>query len=196
MRRKKGRVQPRGPIEVPDDILGDSGDDFSSQVLDTADYHQGSSGMGAVVVNHLVTAMLIAMGLALGVWGYLTFKNAEAGTLVRPGDRPFEREAVEAQLQRIDFAVQTYHVLYGDFPKDANSLVEEGLLEPDDLRYPPGPVFVDYEKSGDVYELVVQRPATEDENSGSEGSAATDEGTGTNGGATGTSEDKKDDEAE
>lgn len=147
----------RDPIEVS----LDSGRhplqvDQQGLTAETADYKPGS-GMGAVVVHHLVTAMLVVLAVALGTWGYLSFSKVRDGFLSEKRTRPFEHQALAAQSERLHFALAVFFALYGNYPPSLEGLVDEGLLQPSDLEYPPGPSSIVYERVGDSYRLIVEK---------------------------------------
>ncbi|QDG54644.1 hypothetical protein FIV42_29035 [Persicimonas caeni] len=113
-----------------------------------------SSGFGAVVLHHTVTALMLALILALGVWAYLTFRKTsffeapddEANTRV-------EAHALQAQLQRIRFGLGVYFRFDGRYPAALEELVERGLLLPSDLYYPSGTARYDYQRTASGYTL-------------------------------------------
>lgn len=152
----------RAPIPMPSESSYESdvvrsNSELHAATTKTSDYQPGT-GMGAVVVHHLVTALLVAMALALGTWGYLTFKNA---SLFQRSDSrqssPFEHHAVDAQVDRLHFALAVYHSLYEKHPADLEALVDEGLLFSSDLNYPPGSSTILYQRVGETYEITVER---------------------------------------
>jgi hypothetical protein len=123
---------------------------------DVSDFEDGGT-VGVVVVHHLVTAMLVAMALALGTWGYLTFRNASFFELPDRRTSPFERSAVDAQVDRFHFALDVYFALYSKYPASLEEVVDEGLLDSTDLNYPPGSSTILYRRTGDTYQIVVER---------------------------------------
>lgn len=115
---------------------------------------RGRSGLGAVVLHHTVTALMIALILALGVWAYLTFRKTsffeapDANTSSR-----VEAYAREAQLDRIGFALEVHFRLDGRYPASLDDLVQRGLLLPSDLYYPSGEGVYAYQRTGGGYTL-------------------------------------------
>lgn len=111
-------------------------------------------GLGAVVLHHTVTALMLALILALGVWAYLTFRktsffqapDADANSRV-------EAHALQAQLQRIRFGLSVYFRLDGRYPAALDELVERGLLLPSDLFYPTGKARYDYQRTASGFTL-------------------------------------------
>ena len=113
--------------------------------------------MGAVVLHHTVTALMLVLIIALGVWAYLTFRktsffhapDAEVGSRT-------ESYALAAQNQRIRFALRVYFRLDGRYPAALDELVERGLLLPSDLFYPSGTGSFDYKRTASGYTLEIQ----------------------------------------
>lgn len=158
MSRGRGKRRHPDPIPIPDDVRNTPASDtsgFDAQIAGTADYQPGTR-MGAVVVNHLVTAMLIVMAVVTTTWAYLTFKDG-TGELSAGSERSFFEPALTAQADRVRFAVGVYHTLHGSFPRDLQAVVDDGLLQSDDLKYPPGSAAVVYERVGDSYQIVIER---------------------------------------
>lgn len=151
----------RAPIEMPKDDgkpFSIDRDDLAPATGDASKYHP-DGGMRAAVVHHVVTAFLIAMVLAIGTWGYLTFKDAKRP---EPGkfsfDAPiFEVAAGDAQLDRFRFALAVYFRLYEKYPPELDALVDEGLLSSKDLNYPRGSSSIVYKRTGDSYQLAIER---------------------------------------
>ena len=176
----------RDPIPIPDDSgskldVVRSNSELNPATADTSDYQPGS-GMGAVVVHHLVTAILIAGVLAAGVWGYLTFKNADFLKEQPKRPTPLEGPALSSQVDRLHFALGVYFAIYDKYPATLESLVDEGLLSTSDLAYPRGSSTILYQRLGDTYQLTVERMVeraveeTEPEEAGSPSPAGTNGG--------------------
>lgn len=120
------------------------------------DAKEGDSGggLGAVVLHHTVTAVMLALIIALGVWAYLTFRNTSF--FQSPDarvDSRVESYALEAQLQRIHFALSVYFRLDGRYPADLAEVVERGLLLRSDLYYPSGRDRIAYGRTATGYTL-------------------------------------------
>lgn len=154
-KRHRDPIPMPGNDERPFEIDRDQGV-LQPPTADTSAYQPGT-GMGAVVVHHLVTAALLVLMLALGTWGYLTFKDVTASDLGRTRTRPLEHEAIAAQAQRLHFALSVFHALRGTYPPSLEGLVDEGLLQTSDLEYPPGPSSIVYQRIGDTYQLVIEK---------------------------------------
>lgn len=93
------------------------------------------SGMGAVILHHSVTALMIMLIIALAVWSYLSFRNTDF--FEAPSQDTRVGSYVEgAQKQRIHFALDVFYRLDGRYPLTLDELVERNLLEPSDLSYP------------------------------------------------------------
>src|SRR5690554_6969035 len=93
------------------------------------------SGMGAVVLHHSVTALMIMLIIALGVWSYLSFRSTD---FFQAADRDSRIGAYveDAQKARIHFALDVFFRLDGRYPLTLDELVERNLLDPSDLHYP------------------------------------------------------------
>ncbi len=122
--------------------------------LDPQQTPEEGNALGAVVLHHTVTALMLALIIALGVWAYLTFRktsffeapDAQASTRV-------EAYSLQAQLQRIRFGLAVYFRLDGRYPAALDELVERGLLLPSDLYYPSGNGRYDYRRTASGYKL-------------------------------------------
>lgn len=134
------------------------------QAPDTAPHNAADarqSGMGAVILHHSVTALLIMLVIALAVWSYLSFRNTDF--FEAPTQNSRLGSYVEgAQKQRIHFALDVYYRLDGRYPLTLDELVERQLLQPSDLYYPAtaptsGEQYV-YERVQDTYTLEFARP--------------------------------------
>ena len=111
--------------------------------------------LAALIVHHSITFLILVLFLALGVWAYLTFQDEEFFATV---DRQaFEEELrpsqIEAQHQRLDFAIQVARQLTGRTPASLDELVEMGFLLESDLYYPRGPNQWVFERTPDGYIL-------------------------------------------
>jgi hypothetical protein len=99
----------------------------------------------ALVIHHVITLALVIGALSLSVWGYLTFRKRDffydAGGQVSPLEQQLER----SQRQRISLAIKTYYQIHNNWPLTLDQLVEQGLLEPADLRYPSPKITYTFE---------------------------------------------------
>ncbi|MFP4599275.1 MAG: hypothetical protein ACLFVJ_13535 [Persicimonas sp.] len=130
-------------------------DDHTPQPANKGAPKGGSGGgLGAVVLHHTVTAVMLALIIALGVWAYLTFRST---SFFQPPDAKVdsrvESYALEAQLQRIHFALGVYFRLDGRYPADLAEVVERGLLLRSDLYYPSGRERLAYGRTASGYTL-------------------------------------------
>lgn len=124
------------------------------------------SGVGAVVLHHTVTALMIILILSLGIWSYLSFRNT--GFFQQPDlseSFRLEDHAAAAQKQRLEFALEVFQRLDGRYPMNLEELVERNLILPSDLGYPPSPGdqkarFI-YRRDADTYTLTWTRSAEE-----------------------------------
>lgn len=123
--------------------------------------HEADQGgaLGAVVLHHTVTALMLVLILALSVWAYLTFR--QASFFHAPDDRAdsrVETYVLESQLQRVEFALAVYFRLEARYPSNLDQLVSRGLLLESDLFYPSGPDRLAYERTADGYSLELAAP--------------------------------------
>ncbi len=113
--------------------------------------------LGAVVLHHTVTALMLVLILALGVWAYLTFRKT---SFFQPPDARahtrVDAYALLAQRQRIRFALGVYFRLDGRYPRSLDELVQRGLLLPSDLYYPAGEGHFRYRRTASGYALEIE----------------------------------------
>lgn len=120
---------------------------------------QQGQALGAVVLHHTVTAVMLVLVLALSVWAYLTFRNAQFFHTPDDGaDSRVESYLLEAQHQRVEFALSVYYRLEERYPSQLRQLVSRGLLLESDLYYPSGRDRLDYERTADGYSLEIVAP--------------------------------------
>jgi hypothetical protein len=100
---------------------------------------------------------MLALIIALGVWTYLTFRKT---SFFEPAnaqvDSRVEAFAVDAQLQRIQFALGVYFRLDGRYPAELEELAERGLLLASDLYYPAGDRRYAYQRTASGFTLELQ----------------------------------------
>lgn len=113
------------------------------------------TGFAVLIVHHSVTVIILVLFLSLGVWGYLTFRNTDFFTTVDRSElndqiRP---PVIEAQRQRLVFAIQVFAHLHDRYPARLEELVETGLLLPSDLVYPGNSVHWNYQRGPDGFSL-------------------------------------------
>jgi hypothetical protein len=112
------------------------------------------AGLGAVVLHHTVTALLLVLIIALGVWAYLTFRKTNFFETPDPSAvTRVQTYALEAQASRIRFALGVHYRLDGRYPADLSDLVERGLLLSSDLYYPAGTAALSYRRTASGYAL-------------------------------------------
>lgn len=117
------------------------------------------SALGAVVLHHTVTAVMLVLILAIGVWAYLTFRNTSFFQAPdEQADTRTETYLLEAQLQRVEFALGVYFRLQERYPSDLSQLVDRGLLRESDLYYPSGRDRLVYSRTAGGYELDLATP--------------------------------------
>lgn len=145
----------RDPIPIPDDDVElDIRRDNRETDPDPEEDGTGKHGVGSVVLHHTVTAVLVAIVLATGLWSYYQFRRTSFFALTSEAERSaFEVYAVDAQRDRIDFSLDVYAKLYDEYPSSLESLVDEGLLQESDLFYPVGERRFSYQRLGRSYEL-------------------------------------------
>jgi hypothetical protein len=113
-----------------------------------------SRGLGAVVLHHTVTAFMLALMIAIGVWSYLTFRET---SFFQPPDESATSRVTYftavAQQERIKSALQVHFRLHDEYPASLDVLVERGLLLESDLYYPASKFEYEYERVGDSFTL-------------------------------------------
>jgi hypothetical protein len=97
---------------------------------------QDKTQLRALVIHHVVTALLVVGALALAVWSYLTFKKRNFFYEASGQISELEAQLELSQRERISLAIKAYYQLHNNWPLSLEQLVEEGLLESSDLRYP------------------------------------------------------------
>lgn len=96
----------------------------------------------ALVLHHLITALTIAGLLALGVWGYLSYRNNEG--FFYQGDQEAEKPSVlketliKSQKQKLALAVGAFYDATDNYPANLEELALEGWIGAADLSYPDG----------------------------------------------------------
>lgn len=98
------------------------------------------SPMRAMIIHHTITALTIAGVLALGVWGYLSYRNNEGffyeGEVAARS--PLDEALIESQRERLKLAVRAFFEVHDNYPATLDELVNEGWLKQSDLSYPNG----------------------------------------------------------
>lgn len=98
------------------------------------------SPMRAMIIHHTITALTIAGVLALGVWGYLSYRNNEGffyeGEVAATS--PLDEALIESQRERLKLAVRAFFEVHDNYPATLDELVNEGWLKQSDLSYPNG----------------------------------------------------------
>lgn len=164
------------PIEIDTsdtelDFVRDNRDlEFTEEELAQA-AKKGSKGVGAVVVHHTVTLLQITMVVVLATWAYVTFSESSFLTSTDPEARSaLEPYVVNAQIQRIQEALEVHHSLEESYPPTLDTLVERGILQADDLTYPVGQEIYNYQRFGDGYKLFAPAEYTATDDAESEDS--------------------------
>ena len=110
--------------------------------------------LSALILHHTVTALLLCGALAMGIWGYLTHRKGGFVYAQAPlQEGSSKRYLIASQEARIKLAAETYRLIHQTAPIEVSVLVDEGLLHPDDLRYPSPQVS--YELHIDKDQLLV-----------------------------------------
>lgn len=110
--------------------------------------------LSALILHHTVTALFLCGALAMGIWGYLTHKKGGFVYAQAPlQEGSSKRYLIASQEARIKLAAETYRLIHQTPPIEVSVLVDEGLLLPDDLRYPSSQVS--YELHIDKDQLLV-----------------------------------------
>lgn len=105
--------------------------------MTTPPQEKAPGALGALILHHTVTAMLIVGGLALGIWGYLTYTKDGFTYAKEPmAQSASQRYLIASQVHRLTLAAHTYQKLHQSPPLTLDILVEEGIIRPDDLSYP------------------------------------------------------------
>ena len=154
-------MKRRNPIPIRDepielDIVHDNNE------LHTIAPETDEAGVGAVVIHHIVTVIIVCLILMISVWAYLTFKSSSFFSKTDQEQPRITQWAVDAQVDRIEFALKVFRRLNAKYPADLDELVSAGLLVPSDPTYPPSTgTAYKYRRVGDTYELSVQTETTE-----------------------------------
>lgn len=120
---------------------------------------EGKPGVGAVVLHHMVTFLQIAMVIALGTWAYLTFRDTSFLSQPDQAHAGIENSVIDAQLQRIEQALEVYRAVEDAYPPALDRLVAAGLLIEDDIHYPRQERIYVYQRFGDGFRLYVPESA-------------------------------------
>ena len=99
---------------------------------------QPPSALRVLLLHHLVTAATVSGLLAIGVWGYLTWRaHQEHPERDAPRQRsPLRAPLIQSQQAKIALAVRAFYEVHDDYPGSLDELVLEGWLAPHDLTYP------------------------------------------------------------
>ncbi len=99
--------------------------------------HREPNALGALILHHTVTALLLVGALALGIWGYLTYSKGGFTYAQAPtAQSATQRYLIASQERRLTLAAQTYRTIHQSPPLTLDVLVEDGLLDASDLTYP------------------------------------------------------------
>ena len=112
------------------------------------------SSLGALILHHSVTVILVIAMLVLGVWGYITFRKGDFFYTPEETGSSTQRYLVASQLQRIELAANAYSKIHESPPMSLESLVEEGLLTQKDLSYPSPDITYELRLDGDDIKVV------------------------------------------
>lgn len=158
MKRKKIPTPISIPFEMPDDLPWVH-DNSELQPTEEEVARAGNKGVGAVVVHHVVTFLQLLLLITLLAWTYVAYKNAPALAAPNADQRnPLQPFVIDAQLQRLQQALDVYEALNGKYPVSLDLLVESGLLEVSDIDYPAGTAYR-YQRFGEGYKLEAPRRA-------------------------------------
>ena len=158
VRRCARRDANRGSLELVDhprrrdDAMSDAPERSEADAPENK-----ARGLGAVVLHHTVTAFMLALMLAIGVWAYLTFRDT---SFFQSADESatsrVSYHAAVAQKHRIESALEVHVRLHEKYPPSLDILVERGLLLESDLYYPSDAFEYDYKRVGDGYTLDIK----------------------------------------
>lgn len=115
-----------------------------------------TTGLATMVIHYSITVIIMVLLLALGVWGYLNFRNSDFFATVdrQQVQAQVEPPLIEAQHQRLSAAIEVWILVHGRPPASLEELVDRGLLLPSDLYYPRAGPLWHYERLPENYVLV------------------------------------------
>jgi hypothetical protein len=90
-------------------------------------------GQGAGYLGASMAALAAVLFLVVQLSGALSFASSPASSFSDPAAQRF---ISRTQAKRIEAALEQFRLEKGDVPERLDSLVEAGLLKPEELRYP------------------------------------------------------------
>jgi len=98
---------------------------------------QHTNTLGALILHHTITALLLSGALALGIWGFLTYKKGGFTYAQAPVEKgSTHRYLIASQEAKLKLAAETYTRINQTPPLETSVLVDAGLILEDDLHYP------------------------------------------------------------
>ncbi|MEM1347624.1 MAG: hypothetical protein AAGI01_03645 [Myxococcota bacterium] len=95
------------------------------------------SSFGAQLVHHLITGLMLAAALSLGVYVYLKVRKGDFFIDERRQEAVgAQKLLVAGQQVRLELAAETYRAMNDEDPISVDELVVAGLLDASDLVYP------------------------------------------------------------
>ncbi|MEQ8279829.1 MAG: DUF4388 domain-containing protein [Deltaproteobacteria bacterium] len=109
--------------------------------------------IGGILGRIVVSAGLVVVGAMLAgrAAAFVGGKNSVSDLTYAP--RPVERRLAEAQMHRLRRAIEVYRYERGAYPTNLARLVEVGLLQDDDIRFPFEANYF-YRVVGETYSLL------------------------------------------
>ena len=137
--------------------------DQAKEVIERAKEISRDGAVGAMILHHTITAVILCSLIAIGVWSYLTFSQTDFFASVDRAEHGAKLEPylVEAQRQRIASALDVAYGLDNRYPVSLEGLVDAGLLLPADLYYPAGRDRWEYRRYDQRYVLTFSASPTE-----------------------------------
>jgi hypothetical protein len=129
--------------------------DQAKEIIERAKEKNRDGAVGAMIVNHTITVVILASLAALGYWLHANFRPDEFFTSVDHVERraTLAPYLAEAQHRRIASALDVHYRLHDRYPATLEGLVEAGLLSHADLFHPAGADRWTYRRHERSYDL-------------------------------------------
>lgn len=129
--------------------------DQAKEIIERAKEMNRDGAVGAMLLNHTITAAILASLIALGFWLHKNFRADEFFTAVDQVEHraSIEPYLVEAQRARLASALDVHFRVHDRYPLTLEGLTEAGLLTSTDLFHPPGRARWEYRRYEQSYEL-------------------------------------------
>ena len=114
--------------------------------------------IAALILHHTVTVLLLVGALALGIWGYLTYRRGGLSmtAAVSAQAPPSQRHLIASQIARLELAAETSRQLYQSAPLKLEALIDQGLISRDDLSYPSSRVRYTLHVEGEALHVTAE----------------------------------------